>query len=123
MRDGKRNDPYGQFNFLIEIDGVGKGGFSEASGLTTDSNIIEYREGNGNADGQATTRFEYIVELIQELVGLASPSAQKRWKGDDRPRVFGSATCSSVAQDRRSRLRFSHIGPCRTTSMPKGAVY
>lgn len=53
MPDGKRNDPYGQFNFLIEIDGVVKGGFSEASGLTTDSNIIEYREGN---EQQGTTR-------------------------------------------------------------------
>lgn len=40
-----RNDPYGQFNFQIEIDGVIQGGFSEASGLTTDTNIIEYREG------------------------------------------------------------------------------
>ena len=46
MPDGKRNDPYGQFNFLIEIDGVVKGGFSEASGLTTDTNVIEYRDGN-----------------------------------------------------------------------------
>ena len=46
MPDGKRNDPYGQFNFVIEIDGVVKGGFTEASGLTTDTNIIEYREGN-----------------------------------------------------------------------------
>lgn len=53
MADGKRNDPYGQFNFLIEIDGVVKGGFSEASGLTTDTNIIEYREG---AEQQGTTR-------------------------------------------------------------------
>lgn len=53
MPDGKRNDPYGQFNFLIEIDGVVKGGFSEASGLSTDSNIIEYREG---AEQQGTTR-------------------------------------------------------------------
>jgi phage tail-like protein len=53
MPDGKRNDPYGQFNFLIEIDGVVKGGFSEVSGLTTDSDIIEYREGN---EGQGTTR-------------------------------------------------------------------
>jgi phage tail-like protein len=43
---GTRNDPYAQFNFLIEIDGVTRAGFSEASGLTTDSNIIEYREGN-----------------------------------------------------------------------------
>jgi phage tail-like protein len=56
MADGTRNDPYGQFNFQIEIDGVVKGGFSEASGLTTDTNIIEYREGNEVADGQSTTR-------------------------------------------------------------------
>jgi phage tail-like protein len=53
MPDGKRNDPYGQFNFLIEVDGVVQGGFSEVSGLTTDSNIIEYREGN---EQQGTTR-------------------------------------------------------------------
>jgi len=53
MPDGKRNDPYSQFNFLIEIDGVVKGGFSEASGLTTDTNIIEYREG---AEQHGTTR-------------------------------------------------------------------
>lgn len=46
MPDGKRNDPYGQFNFVVEIDGVVQGGFSEASGLTTDTNLIEYREGN-----------------------------------------------------------------------------
>jgi phage tail-like protein len=43
---GKRNDPYGQFNFLVEIDGVVQGGFSECSGLTTDTNMFEYREGN-----------------------------------------------------------------------------
>jgi phage tail-like protein len=53
MPDGKRNDPYGQFNFLIEVDGVVQGGFSEASGLTTDTNIIEYREG---AEQHGTTR-------------------------------------------------------------------
>ena len=53
MPDGKRNDPYGQFNFVIEIDGVVKGGFSEASGLTTDTSVIEYREGN---EGQGTVR-------------------------------------------------------------------
>ncbi len=46
MADGKRNDPYGQFNFLVEIDGIVVAGFSEVSGLTTDTNIIEYREGS-----------------------------------------------------------------------------
>jgi phage tail-like protein len=48
MATTARNDPYGQFNFQVEIDGVVVAGFSEASGLTTDTNIIEYREGNEN---------------------------------------------------------------------------
>jgi phage tail-like protein len=48
-----RNDPYSQFSFLIEIDGVVKGGFSECSGLTSDTKVIEYREGN---EKQLTTR-------------------------------------------------------------------
>ena len=41
-----RNDPYANFNFLVEIDGIVKAGFSEVSGLTTDTNVIEYREGS-----------------------------------------------------------------------------
>lgn len=46
MPAGTRIDPYGQFNFIIEIDGVTRAGFSEVSGLTTDTNVIEYREGD-----------------------------------------------------------------------------
>lgn len=53
MPDGTRNDPYGQFNFNIEIDGKPLGGFSEVSGLSQDSTPIEYREGN---EKQGTTR-------------------------------------------------------------------
>lgn len=43
---GDRNDPYSAFNFVVEIDGVAVAGFSECSGLTTESDIVEYREGN-----------------------------------------------------------------------------
>jgi phage tail-like protein len=53
MPDGTRNDPYGQFNFTIEIDGKTLGGFSEVSGLSQDSTAIEYREGN---EKHGTTR-------------------------------------------------------------------
>ena len=53
MPDGTRNDPYGQFNFTVEMDGMTVGGFSEVSGLTTDTNIIESREGN---EKHGTTR-------------------------------------------------------------------
>src|SRR5262249_56281179 len=42
---GSRNDPFAGFNFLVEIDGITVAGFSECSGLSTDSDVIEYREG------------------------------------------------------------------------------
>jgi phage tail-like protein len=43
---GKRDDPYQQFNFLVEIDNITRAGFMECSGLTTDNDAIDYREGN-----------------------------------------------------------------------------
>ena len=42
----KREDPYSAFNFILEIDGVKAAGFSEVSGLTTDTDVIEYRDNN-----------------------------------------------------------------------------
>lgn len=38
-------DPFASFNFLVEIDGIAKAGFSEVTGLNTETNVIEYREG------------------------------------------------------------------------------
>ncbi len=46
MATGDRVDPYAQFNFLVEIDNVTRAGFTEAGGLTTEQDVIEYREGN-----------------------------------------------------------------------------
>ena len=37
--------PYGNFNFLVEIDGVTIAGFAECSGLSSTLDVIEYREG------------------------------------------------------------------------------
>jgi phage tail-like protein len=44
-----RNDPYAQFNFLLEIEGTTAAGFTEVSGITAESDIIEYREGSDPA--------------------------------------------------------------------------
>jgi phage tail-like protein len=46
---GARVDPYTAFNFLVEIDGVTVAGFSECSGLTSETDAIDYREGNKGA--------------------------------------------------------------------------
>ena len=46
MAGANRNDPFGAFNFLVEIDGVMKGSFSEVSGLDAEIDPIEYRTGD-----------------------------------------------------------------------------
>ena len=40
-----RTDPYKNFRFLVEIDGVIKAGFSDCSGLGSKVATVEYREG------------------------------------------------------------------------------
>jgi phage tail-like protein len=45
MPTGDRDDPFASFNFLVEIDGVTKAGFSECSGLSMETDAIEYRTG------------------------------------------------------------------------------
>lgn len=44
-----RNDPYAQYNFLVEIDGTSVAGFTEVGGLTLEQDAIEYREGADSA--------------------------------------------------------------------------
>ena len=41
-------DPFQAFNFLIEIDGLLVGGFSECSGLQVETEFYDYREGGVN---------------------------------------------------------------------------
>jgi phage tail-like protein len=45
MATGDRNDPYRSFNFQLEIDNIPTGAFSECSGLTTEVDAVDYREG------------------------------------------------------------------------------
>jgi phage tail-like protein len=40
-----RKDPYKNFRFRVEINGVTSAGFSEVTGLSTEVDCIEYREG------------------------------------------------------------------------------
>ena len=45
MAPPQRDDPYKAFNFIFEIDGIARAGFSEVSGLESETAVIEYRVG------------------------------------------------------------------------------
>jgi len=43
-----RKDPYGNYNFLVELDGIIRAAFHEASGFDSSIEITEHREGGEN---------------------------------------------------------------------------
>jgi len=48
MATGQRVDPYRNFNFLVELDGITQAGFTDCSGFGASTDPIEYREGGEN---------------------------------------------------------------------------
>lgn len=54
MATAERIDPYVNFNFLVEVDGIIRGAFHEVSGLESSIDMVEHREG-----GQNTTPHKY----------------------------------------------------------------
>jgi phage tail-like protein len=49
MTGGQRIDPYLNFRFLVEIDGIEQAGFMECSGLGSQIEVVEYRESSDPA--------------------------------------------------------------------------
>ncbi len=43
-----RADPYRNFNFMVEMDGVAQGSFIECTGLEATTEVIETRQGGDN---------------------------------------------------------------------------
>lgn len=48
MATGDIKDPQGSYNFLVEIGGIARAAFHEASGFDSSIDVIEHREGGEN---------------------------------------------------------------------------
>ena len=48
MATGQIPDPYVNYNFLVEIDGITRAAFQECSGFDSTVDVIEHREGGEN---------------------------------------------------------------------------
>ncbi|MFN0148083.1 MAG: phage tail protein [Dehalococcoidia bacterium] len=48
MANGSIPDPFNNFNFLVEIDGITRAAFHEVSGFDSTIDVIEHREGGEN---------------------------------------------------------------------------
>ncbi|MBN1657598.1 MAG: phage tail protein [Anaerolineae bacterium] len=48
MATGDMSDPYGNYNFWVEIGGITRAAFQECSGFDSTVDVIEHREGGEN---------------------------------------------------------------------------
>lgn len=70
-----RSDPYSGFRFVVEIDGLLKGGFSKVSGLNRETKVESFREGGVNDfERKLATNTSYPVLVLER--GLAD---QRLW--------------------------------------------
>ena len=74
-----RNDPYSAFNFLVDIDGITVAGFSECSGLTAESDHIEYRTGDMDITVSKLPGLRKYANLMLKH-GLTSSAELWQWR-------------------------------------------
>lgn len=64
MPPGVVPDPYGTFNFLVEIDGIARAAFQQVSGFDSTTDVIDHREGGDNLSTRklpGMTKYSNIV--------------------------------------------------------------
>ncbi|MDZ8228183.1 phage tail protein [Nostoc sp. ChiVER01] len=75
-------DPYAAFNFSVEINGLIVGGFTEVSGLQSQIEVEEYKEGGeNNFTHKLPGRTVYSENLVLKR-GLTDIEALWRWYQD-----------------------------------------
>ena len=99
MATAQITDPYGNFNFLVEIDGITRAAFQECSGFDATIDVTEQREGGDN-------------QTVRKLPGLTKYSnIQLKWGMTDddelydwhRKAVLGDIERKNGTQSQRRR--------------------
>jgi phage tail-like protein len=103
--------PFTAFNFEVKIDGGVEGGFSECSGLTTESDVIEYRTG---ADDHTVRKLPGLKKFANIVLkrGFMKNDAAWKWRkmvldgktGDSGGRRSGSITL--LGEDKKPVLQW-----------------
>ncbi len=78
---GARVDPFGAYNFHVEIDGMIVGGFSEVSGLSMETKIKRVREGGTNDFEHAFVEGTTSPDLLLKR-GMSDVDALLGWYHD-----------------------------------------
>jgi phage tail-like protein len=81
MAIGTRHDPYGAFQFHLEVEGIIVAGFAEVSGLRVETEVESYREGGVNEYVHKFAKMTDHPPLVLKR-GLTDADALWRWHQD-----------------------------------------
>ena len=73
-----RVDPYKNFRFLVELDGIVQAGFTDCSGFGSEMEVVEYREG-GDPDHVHKLRAKAVYPNITLKWGVTDSHELYDW--------------------------------------------
>lgn len=76
----ERKDPFGGYNFAVEMDGITRMGFKQASGLDSSSDATKYREGTDPTLGQRQLPGLLTFSNISLQRGITDDHALWDWR-------------------------------------------
>ena len=118
MATAQQNDPYVNFNFLVELDGITRAAFHEASGFDTSVDVIEHREGGQNS---TTYKIPGLTKhgIISLKWGLTDDTSLDDWfqkvVDGDIDRKNGSIVVLNRKGDEVARWNFTRAWPTKLT--------
>ena len=111
-------DPFGSFNFLVETDGVLQAGFSEATGLGSEQDVTEYRNGNEDITMRklpALKKFSNVVLKRGVMTGQDFLDWRKTVEDGNIDRRDVSIVVLDEAREEQVRYNLSNAWPCKWT--------
>ena len=120
MPTGQRIDPHGNYNFLVEIDGITRAAFHEASGFDSTIDVIDHREGGENTTLRKLPGMTKYSNISLKW-GLANDRDLYDWhrqwvKGDPAAkRKNGSVVLLDRQGQEKARWNFFNAWPAKWT--------
>lgn len=112
-----RNDPYKAFNFIVEISGINSAGFSECYGLSTETDVIEYREGGDAIGGVRKLPGLHKYSNITLKRGMTANRELWNWRKNiidgDIDRRNGAIVLLADDRTEVARFKFRAGWPCK----------
>ena len=117
---GQRVDPYGNFNFLVEIQGITRAAFQEASGFDSAIDITEHREGGENTTMRklpAMTKYSNITLKWGVTDDTELYDWHRQWVAGDpaAKRKNGSIVLPAGQGKEKARWNFLNAWPAKWT--------